>query len=184
MSAQLIILTGAPGSGKSLLAGRLRAHYGCLLLDKDTIKEALFDTLGAGDALWSRALSNAAFAVQFALAGTLLARRQTVLLEGNFRPGEHEAPLRRLLAAQPVVLAQILVEAAPQLRAARLAARALDAGRHAGHADSGADVQAAPTGALNLPGALLRVAGDGDEEEFTRLCGALDQRWSTSSTSA
>jgi hypothetical protein len=107
-----------------------------------------------------------------------------LLLEGNFRPGEHEPALGRLLAAQPVACAQVLVSAPPTVRAARLAARAQDAGRHPGHADAPADVQAAPTGALALPGALFSVAGEGGEAEFERLGRALDQWWSTSSTSA
>lgn len=184
MTARLILVTGAPGSGKSTLAARLVARYGCVLLDKDTIKEALFDALGAGDARWSRGLSDASFAVQFALAAPLLARGVPLLLEGNFRPGEHEPALGRLLAAQPVACAQVLVSAPPSVRAARLAARAQDAGRHPGHADAVADVQAAVIGALALAGALFGVAGEGGEAEFERLGRALDQWWSTSSTSA
>ncbi len=180
MSAQLILVTGAPGSGKSTLAARLAARYDCALLDKDTIKEALFDVLGSGDARWSRALSDASFAVLFALAAPLLARGLSLLLEGNFRPGEHEQPLGRLLAAQPLACAQVLVSAPAEVRAARLAARARDPGRHAGHADAAADVHAAATGALALPGALFCTAGDGGEAEFERLCRALDQWRSTS----
>jgi predicted kinase len=184
MNARLILVTGSPGSGKSTLAARLVARRGWALLDKDTIKEALFDALGAGDARWSRKLSDASFAVQFALAAPLLARGLTLLLEGNFRPGEHEAPIGRLLASGQVALAQILVEAPGTLRATRLAARARDPRRHAGHADAAAAVPAAPAGTLRLPGELWRIAGDAGEPEFARLCGALDQWCSTSSTSA
>jgi predicted kinase len=183
MSAHLILVTGAPGSGKSTLAARLVARYGCVLLDKDTIKEALFDVLGTGDARWSRSLSDASFAVQFALAAPLLARGQSLLLEGNFRPGEHEPPLGRLLAARPAACAQILVSAAAEVRAARLAARTHDAGRHAGHADVAANAHAAASGPLALPGALFSFAGDGDEPEFEHLCRALDRWWAAVSTS-
>lgn len=195
MGARLILVTGLPGSGKSTLAARLVARYGWVLLAKDTVKEALFDTLGAsGPAIGSRRLSDAGFAVQFALAGPLLAAGRTVLLEGNFRPGEHEAALERLLAAlpasAPVALGQVLVEAPAALRAARLAARARDPLRHPGHADAALPVPAGDPGALSLPGALwcvageAGVAGDAGEAEFARLCGALDQWLSTSSTSA
>ncbi|MFO1399615.1 MAG: AAA family ATPase [Steroidobacteraceae bacterium] len=196
MGARLILVTGSPGSGKSTLAARLAARYGCAVLDKDTIKEALFDALGAGAgsgggpgtgtgaAGGSRRLSDASFAVQFALAGPLLDCGATLVLEGNFRPGEHEAPLARLLAARPVPFAQVLLEAPATLRAAQLAARAADPARHPGHADAAAAVPAAAAGALALPGPLWRLAGDAGEAEFARLCGALDQWWSTSSTSA
>ena len=182
MTARLIIVTGSPGSGKSTLAARLVARYGWALLDKDTIKEALFEALGAEAGGGSRRLSDASFAVQFALARPLLAAGLTVLLEGNFRPGEHAAPLGRL-SAGPVAVAQILVEAPAGLRAARLAARARDPGRHPGHADAVAPV-AASLGALALPGALWRIAGDAGDAGLVRLCAALDQWLSTSSTSA
>jgi predicted kinase len=184
MNARLILVTGSPGSGKSTLAARLVARHGCVLLDKDTIKEALFDTLGMEPPGGSRRLSDASFAVQFALAEPLLAGGLRVLLEGNFRPGEHEAPLGRLLATGQTALAQILVEAPAELRAARLAARAGDPGRHRGHADATAPVPAASTAALALPGALWRIAGDAGEQEWARLSRALDQWLSTSSTSA
>lgn len=179
MSARLILVTGAPASGKSTLANRLVARYPCVRLDKDTIKEALFEVLGTGDARWSRSLSDASFAVLFALAAPLLARGQALLLEGNFRPGEHEAPLGRLLAAQPAACAQILVDAPAELRAARLRGRAHDAGRHPGHADAAADALAAATGPLALPGTLLRIAGDADAAGFERLCAALERWWPT-----
>jgi predicted kinase len=178
MSARLILVTGAPASGKSTLARRLVARYRCVRLEKDTVKEALFDVLSTGDARWSRTLSDASFAVLFALAAPLLARGHALLLEGNFRPGEHEAPLERLLAAQPAACAQILVDAPAALRAARLRGRAHDAGRHPGHADAATDAGAAASGPLALPGALFRIAGDGDEAGFEQLCAALDRWWS------
>jgi predicted kinase len=184
MRARLILVTGSPGSGKSTLAARLGTRYGWARLDKDTIKEALFDALGAGAAGWSRRLSDASFAVQFPLADAWLERGLTLLMEGNFRAGEHEAPLGRLLAVRAGALAQIVVQAPAALRAARLAARARDPQRHPGHADAAARVPAEPAAALALPGAQWQYAGDAGEEEFTRLCGALDQWLSTSSTSA
>jgi len=184
MSARLILVTGSPGSGKSTLAARLVARHDCILLDKDTIKEALFDTFGWEMPGGSRRLSDASFAVQFALAAPLLAGGHRVLLEGNFRPGEHEAPLDRLLDTGRVALAQILVETPAELRAARLAARAGDPGRHRGHADATAPVSTVSTGALALPGTLWRIAGDAGEQECARLSRALGQWLSTSSTSA
>ncbi len=64
----LVLVTGAPGSGKTTLAMPLARHLGLPLITKDTIKEALFDTLGTGDHTWSQRLGAASFQVMFALA--------------------------------------------------------------------------------------------------------------------
>jgi predicted kinase len=91
--AHLILITGLPGTGKSTLARSLARHLGVPLICKDTIKEPLLDLLGATDRSESRRLSDASFAVMFALARDCLRAGTDVILEGNFRPGEHEAAL-------------------------------------------------------------------------------------------
>src|SRR6266508_4058354 len=60
----LLLVTGAPSSGKTTLAVPLARHLGLPLITKDTIKEALFDTLGTGDHTWSTRLGAASFLEQ------------------------------------------------------------------------------------------------------------------------
>jgi predicted kinase len=55
----LLVVTGAPATGKSTIATRLATTLGWPLLAKDDLKEALFDVLGTGDRQWSRRLSDA-----------------------------------------------------------------------------------------------------------------------------
>jgi predicted kinase len=50
------------------LASALARHHALPLICKDTIKEPLFDVIGAADRADSRRLSDASFAVMFALA--------------------------------------------------------------------------------------------------------------------
>jgi predicted kinase len=180
--SRLLLITGAPASGKSTLAARLASDFDVDLWSKDQFKESLFDTLGAGDAIWSRRLSDASFALLFDCADRVLARRPAVLLEANFRRGEHEQPLSRLCQRRGCIVAQILCEADDAVRAARLAQRALDAARHPGHADANrAATGSAQNGFLELTGLRLRYAGE--EAAYRELCSALAHWWSTSSTS-
>ena len=128
---RVIVVTGLPGTGKSTLAQELATRYRMPVFAKDFIKEALLDVLGATDAAESRRLSDASFAALFRLAEEWARGGHGFILEGNFRAGEHEVPLRRALASAQV--AQVLCRIPETERVERLARRANDSGRHAGH---------------------------------------------------
>ena len=127
----LVIITGLPGTGKTTLARDLARRHGLPLICKDTIKEPLMDVLGA-DASRSRELSNTAFAVMFSLARELLASGDSLILEGNFRSGEHEAPLRAALPPHSPNIIQVLCRVEEGERRARILSRI----RHPGHQDA------------------------------------------------
>jgi len=128
---RVIVVTGLPGAGKSTLARELGRRYRLPLLAKDFIKESLLDVLGAADAAHSRKLSDASFATMFRLAAEWVREGDSFILEGNLRPGEHEAALRDALASVRVI--QLLCRVPEGERLARLAAREHDPARHAGH---------------------------------------------------
>jgi predicted kinase len=132
----LFLVTGLPATGKTTLARALACELAAPLLAKDSIKEPLLEIFGATDPAASRRLSDASFAALFALADAQLAAVGTVVLEGNFRAGEHEPVLRALLGRHAVTCTQVLCRVPEPLRQARLKARAADPTRHPGHQDA------------------------------------------------
>lgn len=176
---RLLLVTGLPATGKSTLARLLARRWGVPLLAKDRIKEPLIDALGASDAAASRRLSDASFAVLFALACELLTAGASLVLEGNFRPLEHAVPLRDLLIEHGAVCAQIRCRTDEAERLRRLAARASDPSRHPGHRD-GELIRREVAGSdeyLSVPGARFEFSGTGTAE-WPALLVHLDRWWS------
>jgi predicted kinase len=153
---RVIVVTGLPGAGKSTLARELAHRYRLPLIAKDFIKESLLDVLGAADAAQSRKLSDASFAAMFRLAAEWARLGNGFILEGNFRPGEHEVPLRDALAAAQV--AQVLCRVPEVERLARLAARAENPSRHAGPRFGERQSAAAPASGTNRSDAFLDLS--------------------------
>jgi predicted kinase len=159
----VFLVTGLPATGKTTAARALARALQLPLLSKDAVKEPLLEVLGATDRAASRRLSDASFAVLWALADEHLALVGAVLLEGNFRPGEHEPALRALLARHvPMSCTQVLCRAAEPLRRQRLQARGADRARHPGHRDAVWVAQADGSGDdfLDVPGPRFVLCTD------------------------
>ena len=100
MRSFLVLISGVAGSGKSTLARRLAPVLDLPLISKDTIKEALADSLGLGDDAWSQPLGAASFEVLLALLRDV---PQTVL-ETSWHPeraGDRLKALGRLPRPPP-----------------------------------------------------------------------------------
>jgi predicted kinase len=108
----------------------LARALGLPLLAKDTVKEALMDSLGVDGVERSRQLGQATFAVLFALARTLLDVGTGLVLEANFGRGISEPDLAPLAARARAVV--VHCSAPREVRRARYRERA----RHPGHYDA------------------------------------------------
>ncbi|TMG67766.1 MAG: ATP-binding protein, partial [Chloroflexi bacterium] len=93
---RLILVGGAPGSGKTTLALQLAARLRVAVVTKDDIKESLAEVLGAGDRARSRELGAAAFEVMRAVAIRTLSSGAPVILEANFHRDRSTTWLRDL----------------------------------------------------------------------------------------
>lgn len=127
----LVIVGGAPASGKTTLARRLAGALSLPLLTKDDIKEALFDALGPADMEQSRRLGRASYSVLYVVAARLLESGAGALLESNFERDGSEAHLRPLASAANAALIQCRTTNVEIVR--RYAERDAGGERHPGH---------------------------------------------------
>lgn len=150
----VIVVSGAPGTGKSTVAAALGAGLGWPVLALDAIKEALADVLGLGGEDWSNQLGDAAAELVFRLS----AQFPAAVAEGWWRGGRRERAIAEFAGA-----VEVFCWCDPQLTVSRMQARH-SAGRHPIHRDvinplllDQAAAVAAQVVPLELHGRLIRV---------------------------
>ncbi|MBR0139191.1 MAG: ATP-binding protein [Firmicutes bacterium] len=129
---KLIIIAGMPASGKSTAARALGERFGMPVLEKDELKEALFDTLGFKNYGEKRALDTAACAVLLKAADALLSAGSSLIMVNNFREDMTEA-LRSLLEKHPCPAVLVFFKGDADVFYERYAERDRLHLRHPGH---------------------------------------------------
>ncbi len=129
----MLIVSGAPATGKTTLGKRIASDFALPFLSRDDIKESLYDTIGAGERDWSRQLGIASIQLLFYVVERLLEVGQGLVVESNFYDRYDTPRFEAVLARYAAHAVQIHCTAAAPVVVARYRDRASTSERHPGH---------------------------------------------------
>ena len=167
----LLLISGAPCTGKTTLGARLAADLGLPFIYKDGIKERLFDRLGSKDVAFSRLLSLATYDILYYCVQSQLEAGRSLAVEANFKIQVDSAKFHDIQQRYGVQLLQIHCHASREALLERFKRRGESPGRHPGHLDhlTYTDIQASlergDYAALAIEGPLFEV----DTTDFSGL---------------
>lgn len=174
----LIVVCGAPASGKTTLARRLVGNLRLPLLEKDVIKESLTDAIGTQDRKDSRKLGYASTRLLYALATPMLRHGTSLMVECNFDRAFASADLNRMSTTARVQIVQCWSDRETIVR--RYRERSLNGQRHGAHFDlealpdliAGLDRDAYNLSTLGYP-AITVDTTDGLHPGFSAITGLV-----------
>lgn len=134
-SPRLIIITGMPGSGKTTLAKSISTELSLPLIEKDSIKELLFDSLGWSDREWSKKLGKATYELMDYFIEQQLRNGNSVIVESNFKAEFDSMKFKQWKDEFNCDITQLLCHAHRSILYDRFMIRAINGERHPGHAD-------------------------------------------------
>ncbi|GHO54707.1 AAA family ATPase [Ktedonobacter robiniae] len=131
----LILITGHPCTGKTTLGLRLAADLRLPFINKDGIKEQLFESLGWSDREASRRLAPTTFALLYYFLTAQLRAGQPCIIEANFDPAFATEEFHTRQHNFPLRIFQLLCYADGQILFERFQLRSESGERHPGHQD-------------------------------------------------
>ena len=167
----LLVISGAPCTGKTTIGSRLAADLGLPFIHKDGIKERMFDRLGSQDVAFSKLLSLTTYDIVYYFIQTQLEAEGSLAVEANFKVGVDSQKFRDIQQRFPVKLFQVHCYASLEVLLERFKHRGESPERHPGHLDhlTYGDVQASlqrgDYAALQIEGMLFEV----DTTDFSLL---------------
>jgi len=167
----LIIVTGAPGTGKTTLSEKIAEKFYLPLISKDGIKETFLDSLGAKDREESKRLGIPSYRLLFHFLELLLRAGNSSIIEANFRPEYHSEILVKLGEKYPFRPLQIFCSADEGILLERYRKRGKSRFRHPGHFDDVAisdlevDLLKQSYKPLDIGGEIITI----DTTDFTKI---------------
>jgi predicted kinase len=131
----LIIITGFSCTGKTTIGLKIAKEFSLPFINKDNIKERLFDSLGWKDREWSKKLSLASYEILYYFLDSSLEAGNSVIVESNFFPEDHDDNFHYLMKRYEFVPFQILCKTEGEILFERFKQRFEAGQRHPGHVD-------------------------------------------------
>jgi predicted kinase len=188
MRGVILIVLGAPATGKTSIGNRLAQSLKIPYFSKDGVKEPVFDELGCpvametDEPLSGRKMDNAALSILIYLIEMQLRAGCGCIIDSTFQ--KHHAPtLKALMFKYHFTPIQIMCSAEESELEKRFKRRAKTAERHAGHLDHSMSdkfdmerlVQTFQQ-PLDIGGHLLNVdSTDFQEDDYQRLLNSVNQ---------
>ena len=131
----LVIVSGAPGTGKSTLVDYLQSKLEIPALSKDDIKEFLFDKLGAKDREWSRLIGRVSVEMFNAFARQFLETGKDLMIENAFWAELARPELKMICEKTHTTCLELHCFTDISTRSERNRLRLQNGSRHPGHVD-------------------------------------------------
>lgn len=133
--ADLILINGLPGTGKTTLASKLTVDLGLPCLGKDMLKEFFFDTIGVGGRDDSRLLGKAVSEMLYMLAANYAEANRSLILESAYFAEFARPAFQKIADTHPVRILEIYCQTEKDIRRERFRLRGDSGQRHPGHFD-------------------------------------------------